>query len=439
MQNSLAASLASLPAHTRTEILATLSPAETTALLRDWRFWARPKQLPPPGDWLLWLILSGRGWGKTATGAHWLLEQTNNVPRVAVVAATFADGRDICIEGETGLKTICPELVWNRSIGEMTFPSGCKGKLFSGEEPDRCRGPNIYAYWADEIASWSRAQETWDNLMLMTRKGEARGCGTTTPRPIPLLKALLAQPSTQVTRGHTYENRANLAPAFMKTIVARYEGTRLGRQELGGELLEDVEGALWQRAWIDAARVTTIPVLVRVVVAVDPSTQAEGARDACGIVVAGIGANGHGYILDDRTLHGSPHAWATAAVAAYHTHKADALVAEANNGGALVQVNIGTIAGAPPVTLVHASRGKQTRAEPVANLDQQVRVHHVGYLPLLEDEMCSWVPGVGDSPNRIDARVWACSALMLAGGQPYRGAVGGTRSAPMPTPAPVRY
>lgn len=393
-----------------------MTKEEAAHLLTDWRFWARPKQLAPPGDWLLWLILSGRGWGKTATGAHWLLEQAAHVPRVALVAATYGDGRDYSVEGESGLQAICPDLQWNRSLGDMRFPSGCRGKLFSAEDPDRLRGPNIYAYWAEEIGSWAYPQDTWDMLMMMTRKGDARGCGTTTPRPIPLLKNLIADPTTHVTRGHTDENRGNLSVAFLKKVVARYEGTRLGRQELGGELLEDVEGALWQRSWLEEARVWSVPKLRRIVVGVDPSVQGEGTRDACGIVVAGIGYDGDGYVLADATLNGSPLAWAQASVAAFSVHKADALIAEANNGGALVQVNIGRITGAPPVKLVHASRGKQTRAEPIANLYEQKRIHHVGAHVALEDEMCSWVMDEGKSPNRIDALVWALTELSIQPG-----------------------
>ena len=414
IQNSLAESLSLLPAHEYEKFIRNLPEAEARALLHNWRFWARPKQLPPPGDWLIWLILSGRGWGKTLTGAHWLLEETWRVPRVAVVAATFGDGRDTCITGETGLKGICPDLDFNPSNGNMRFPSGCYGKLFSAERPDRLRGPNNYAFWADELGSWFYQEQTWDQLMFTTRKGASRGVITTTPQPKPLLKRLIALPTTHVTRGHTNENRSNLSEAFITTTIARYEGTRLGRQELGGELLEDVEGALWKREWIDTHRVVTVPKFKRVVVAIDPSVQGEGTGDACGIVVAAIGFDGDGYVLEDRTLHGSPLEWANEAIAAYSVHKADALIAEANNGGALVQVNIGRIPGAPPVKLVHASRGKQTRAEPIANLDQQGRIHHVGVLLELEDEMFSWVPGEGASPNRIDARVWALSELQIS-------------------------
>lgn len=361
----------------------------------------------------MWLILSGRGWGKSLTGAHWLLEETRHVPRVAVVAATFGDGRDTCVEGESGLKAICPDLEWNPSTGNMRFPSGCYGKLFSAERPERLRGPNNYAFWADELGSWFYGDATWDQLMFTTRKGASRGVVTTTPRPKPLLKRLIGLPTTHVTRGHTNENRSNLSEAFIQTTIARYEGTRLGRQELGGELLEDVEGALWKREWIEQHRVMALPELKRIVVAVDPSVQGEGTGDACGIVVAGIGMDGHGYVLEDRTLNGSPLEWARAAVAAYNLHKADALIAEANNGGALVQVNIERLQGAPSVKLIHASRGKQTRAEPIANLDQQGRIHHVGVLLDLEDEMFSWVPDEGKSPNRIDARVYALTELQI--------------------------
>jgi len=341
--------------------------------------------------------------------------------RIAIVAESFSEGRDVCIEGETGIKTLHPALQWNRSIGEMTFPSGAKGKIYSAEDPDSLRGPNNYFAWCDEIAKWRYMQQTWDQLMFTLRKGDVRTVITTTPRPLPLLKALKARATTVVTRGRTYDNMANLAPAYIENVIKPYEGTTLGRQELEAEDLEDVDGALWQRSTIEARRVTKAPDLIRVAVGVDPSAHETGAGDECGVVAAGRGwcqCRGtpelHGFVLGDDSVRGGPAAWAREAVTSYHRHKADRLIAEANNGGGMVAVTIGTIDHAPPVALVHASRGKHTRAEPIALLYEQGKVHHVGAFPRLEDEMCSWLPGQA-SPNRMDALVWVLTELALGG------------------------
>lgn len=384
-----------------------------------WRDIARPEQLPPPGEWLVWYIQAGRGWGKTHTGAEYTWEQAKHCKRIAIVAPSFGDGRDFCIEGETGIKTLHPELHWNRSFGEMTFPSGAKGKLYSSEDPDSLRGPNNYFAWCDELASWKYLKKTWDMLAFTMRKGDPRWCVTTTPRPYPFLKELKVRPGTIVVRGRTYDNIDNLAPAYIAQVIKPYEGTELGRQELDAEDLEDVAGALWKRAQIERLRVVKAPDLIRVVTGIDPSATETG--DEAGIITAGTGLclckgrpEQHGFVLGDNSVQAHPSIWAAESVTAYHKFDADALIAEDNNGGQMVEVTIGTIPHAPRVKRIHASRGKQTRAEPIAMLYEQGMVHHVGIFAQLENELCSWVPGM-NSPNRLDALVWALTELHLGG------------------------
>lgn len=384
------------------------------------RYRLRPNQTAPEGDWRVWLLLAGRGFGKTLAGAHWIKARKRDTERIAIVAPTYADARDTCVEGDSGLRAICgSEIVkWNRSLGELEFDTGARVKLFSSDEPDRLRGPQHGAAWCDELGSFKYQQEAWDMLMFGLRHAPARVVVTTTPKPARLIRELAAAPSTTVTRGSTYDNRDNLAPAFFEQIVSRYEGTRLGRQELNAEILDDAAGALWKRDALEALRVPTakhpVPDMARVVVGIDPSATAGG--DEAGIVAAGVGQDGHGYVLDDASLRASPDTWAKAAVAAYHKHRADRLIAESNNGGEMVALTIQTVAGAPPVSLIHASRSKQARAEPVAALYEQGRVHHVGQFTQLEDELCGWEPGTGaPSPNRLDALVWALTELMLGG------------------------
>lgn len=383
--------------------------------LSSWLAKLRPSQRPPDGDWFIWLIRAGRGWGKTLTGALWTLQTSERVPRLAIVAATYGDGRDYCIEGETGIKSICPDLEWNRSLGEMTFPSGCKGKLFSAEEPDRMRGPNIYGFWCDEYAAWKYRKKAFEQLMLMSRKGDdLRGVITTTPKP-GALKDLEARPTTIVTRGTTRENIANLSPVFIREVVDPLAGTTLGRQEIDGEDIQDTPGALWKRSQIDALRVSSFPELVRVVVAVDPAATSNEDSNETGIVVAGVSADKRGYVLDDMTIKGSPATWARQAIAAYHKYKADHITYETNQGGEMVLHTLKSVVAPgdpiPPMRGVHASRGKTTRAEPISTLYELGRVHHVGSLVALEDQLCSWLPGE-TSPDRLDALVWAITDLI---------------------------
>lgn len=397
-----------------------LNPRAAETDRPSWRTIARPEQIEPGGDWVTWLILAGRGWGKTRTGAEWFREQADKYPYLRIIAPTFADARDTCVEGESGLRKVCKpgELVtWNRSMGEGEFKSGARFKVFSGEQPDRLRGPQSYADWCDELATWQYPRETWDMAMMGLRLGkQPRALVTTTPRPIEVIRELLKLPTTHVTRGSTYENKANLAATFFSQIVSRYEGTRLGRQEINAELLEDVPGALWTRAMIDGHRVTSFPPLQRIVVALDPSATSKDTSDEAGLIGAGRGADDwkkHGYILEDRTMRGTPLQWAKEAIAMYHRLTANEIIAEANNGGEMISTIIRQIDPSVPVRLVWAAQGKQTRAEPVSALYEQGLIHHVGTFPQLEDEQCSWLPLEGKSPNRIDAEVWAIAGLGL--------------------------
>jgi phage terminase large subunit-like protein len=398
------------------------------SLQTDWRLKARPSQLPPPGDWVVWLMLSGRGFGKTRAGAEWVHTQIRDgCSRLALVAATSADCRDIVVEGESGVMATAPKHArpeYQPGLRRLTWPNGAMATCYSADEPDRLRGPQHDGAWCDEIASW-RYPEAWDQLMFGLRIGKnPRVVATTTPRPVKLIKSLLAREGVDVvvTRGCTVENVANLAPAFLSEIMRRYEGTRLGRQELDAELLEDVPGALWQRSWIDRDRVSHAPELLRVVVAVDPAVSTNEGSDLTGIVVAGIGGERHGYVFGDRSGKYSPDAWAREAISAYRAHKADRIVAEVNNGGVLVEKTLRTVSSSVSFRAVHASRGKVIRAEPVAALYEQRKVHHVGSLPALEDQLCDFTTdfdrGRAGSPDRLDALVWALTDLMLEGRGP---------------------
>ncbi len=579
--SSLAASLASLPDEERQAILATLTEQDARALLFDWRFWARPEQLFPPGDWQTWLILTGRGWGKSRTGAEWVRDRIehHNAKRIALVGATAADVRDTMIEGPSGILSCCPP--WNRphyepSKRRVTWPNGSVAVAYSADEPNRLRGPQHDSAWCDELCfvagtlvrtehgdvpietlsigdsvqtrygvrsvvragmtnsdaelyklitsdgktltgtknhpvfvagkgftplhllargdiidvwdnhaqsaefnsgrvireprpvlesaatdsgvrvhsveklsdrapvynievdrvheyyangilvhncAWRFVTEAWDMLMFGLRMGEHPQCViTTTPRPLKLLKDILADRTTIVTRGSLYENADNLAPNFVAKTVAKYQGTRLGRQEIDGEVLDDVPGALWTRAMIDACRWQVpdptkpvrnqLPPMLRVVVAVDPAVTSGEDSDDTGIVVVGLGNDWQSYVLADLTCHVSPHEWATVAVNAYGHYHADKIVGEVNNGGDLVETVIRTVDPLVPFKKVTASRGKRVRAEPIASLYEQGRVCHVGSFADLEDQMCNYVPGsLMQSPDRMDALVWALTEL----------------------------
>jgi phage terminase large subunit-like protein len=402
----------------------TLSVEPLGAPRLKWLDTARDEQVTPSGDWLVWLLLAGRGFGKTRTAAEdasWY-GLRNPESRLAVVAETFSDGRDVCVEGESGLLSCLPPSavkLWNRSLGELILKNETIFKIFSGDKPDGLRGYQFHRAWVDELAKFRYARETWTQLQLGMRLGDdPRTIVTTTPRPLALIRDLMHRENVHVTRGSTFDNARNLAPPFLEEVRARYEGTRIGRQELYGEYLEDVPGALWTRSLIDAKRTREAPDLVRVVVAIDPAMTSGEDADETGIVVAGRGADGRGYVLADRTCRLSPDGWARRATHAFDEFSADRVVAEINNGGEMVEYTLRTVSGSRyqriPYKSLHASRGKRVRAEPVAALYEQGKVSHVGSFPEMEDQMCSFVPDeVSFSPDRVDALVWALTELML--------------------------
>jgi phage terminase large subunit-like protein len=388
-------------------------------LRQRWLDVARDEQLTPEDEWSTWMLLAGRGFGKTRTAAEDVAYYglKNAKSRIAVVAETFADGRDTCIEGESGLLSILPVdeiLIWNRSLGELILKNGTRYKIYSGDKPDQLRGPQFHRAWCDELAKYRYAQETWDNLMLGLRLGEAQAIVTTTPRPLKIIREIKDDPDTVVSTGSTYDNIDNLSERFRARILRRYEGTRLGRQELHAEILDDVPGALWNRSVIENNRVSVAPELVRVVVALDPSVTSDEESAECGIVVAGKGVDGHGYVLADRSARISPEGWGRRAVVAFDEFEADRIIGEVNNGGDLVETVIRTIDHNVPYKAVRASRGKRVRAEPVASLDEQGRVHHVGMHAELEDQMVAFLPdGTDEGTDRVDARVWALTELVV--------------------------
>lgn len=434
----------------RLEILNSLSDAALEELLYDWRFWGRPDQLTPAGDdWLTWLILAGRGFGKTRTGAEtirdWACGKTplarGRYSRFAIIAETAADARDVMVEGESGLLACHPadfRPLYEASKRRLTWPNGAIGTLYYGTEPDQLRGPQHDAGWLDELAKYAYAREVWDQFQFGLRLGDLpRSIITTTPRGIPLLREILADPTTVVTKGRTMDNAANLAKRFIERIHKRYAGTRLGRQELDAELLDDLPGALWTRSMFDVpegskarGRVAALqlPDLVRVVVAVDPSGTSgdEDDGDSIGIIVAGVDEAGHGYVLADRSVKEGPAGWGRAAVEAYHAFGADRIIGESNFGGAMVEAVIRAVDPDVSYKAVKASRGKVLRAEPVAALYEQGRVSHVTGADLkdqdgvglaeVEDQLClfSNTGYHGDgSPDRADALVWAITELMV--------------------------
>ncbi len=398
-----------------------MTPEQKTRLPYQWSGWkARLNQLAPAGNWRVWLILAGRGFGKTRAGAEWVRDQveTDRCGRIALVGETAADARNVMIEGESGILAISrPDFqpLYEPSKRRLIWPNGAIAMAYSGDEPDQLRGPQHDAAWADEPAKWKYPLEAWDNLEFGLRLGNhPRIVATTTPRPIKLIRDLLKDRMTVVTRGSTYDNIANLAPSFLDRMVMKYENTRLGRQELYAELLEDVPGALWQRQIIDQHRVPRVPDLTRIVVGIDPAmTSGEDANET-GIIIAGKGRDGQAYVLDDLSCRLSPDGWARRAVSAYHRYRADRIVAEVNNGGDLVERVIRTVERSVPYRAVRASRGKVVRAEPIAALYEQGRVHHVGLFAELEDQMCAFASDHYDgSPDRVDALVWCLTELML--------------------------
>ncbi len=419
--------LAALPPQACREVLAGL-PEETVAQLRYiWELWARPEQLEPPDDWLYWLMLSGRGAGKTRAGAEWvrLKIESGIYSRLSLVGRTHDDVRDTMVEGESGILAVSrPDFrpQYRPRRRDLTWPNGAVAHLFSAEEPDRLRGPQCEAAWCDEIASW-RYPADFDNLMLGLRLGSDPRCViTSTPRPTALMRSLVANKATVVTVSSTYANRVNLAQPFLDSILERYEGTRLGRQEIYGELLEDVPGALWHHERLDDLRVKKAPAdLKQIVVAVDPAVSSSAESDETGIVVIGTDEHDHAYVLADLSAHCEPVVWARKVVEAYHRHQANLVVAETNQGGLMVRDMLRQIEPALPVKMVRARRGKYQRAEPAAALYEQGRVHHVGCHAALEDQMCVFTSDIDrrqGSPDRVDALVWGLTHLLIKNREP---------------------
>jgi phage terminase large subunit-like protein len=400
---------------------ARLSLEACANLYFDWSRWAREAQLPPSGDWVTWLLMGGRGAGKTRAGAEWVRGlAARGIGPIALVGETITEAITVMVEGPSGLMAVTPP--WERpklSGASIHWPNGVEGLMLGAADPERFRGPQFAAAWSDEVAKWPNAEAAWDMLQFGLRLGDApRQMATTTPRPTRLLKRLLAEPTTIVTRMTTAENRRHLASTFLGAVVARYRGTVLGRQELDGELIEDLPGALWTR---DIFRRDDGTQPGRVVVAIDPPATSGAAADGCGIVVAGRTEGGAVVLADLTVKPAAPLSWATRAVRAYHDHGADCIVAEVNQGGEMVRAVIAQVDAAVPVRMVHATRGKWLRAEPVAALYAQGRVMHAAGLTALEDEMCAFgVDGMsgGHSPDRLDAAVWALTELMLRSGEP---------------------
>ncbi len=413
------------------EALAGLSDEDLRFLAFDWPVFAHVHQLPPLSDWSLWLLMGGRGAGKTRAGAEWIRARAlghgwcepDFAGRIALIGETFADVREVMIEGVSGLLAVHPKTErprWTPTRRRLEWPNGAVAQAFSSEDPEALRGPQFDIAWCDELAKWTYAEETFDMLQFGLRLGhKPRQLITTTPRPVPLLKRLMKQAGTAITHAPTKANALFLAPGFLETVVGRYGGTRLGRQELDGELIEDRPDALWSREGLEAVRIETSPEdLLRIVIAIDPPVSAHKNSDACGIVAVGLGRDGKAYVLADRSRRqAKPSDWAEAAIGLWHGLKADCLIAEVNQGGDMVTEVIASADPSVPVKQVRASRGKFSRAEPVAMLYDQGKIHHVGTYPDLEDEMADFGPGglsTRRSPDRLDALVWAISELMLS-------------------------
>ncbi|TCM86609.1 phage terminase large subunit-like protein [Rhodovulum steppense] len=427
--------IACAPRDEQTAFLNSLDDGTLMALPFLFEFWALPHQLPPEGDWRAWVVLGGRGAGKTRAGAEWVRAEVEGPRpldpgrsrRVALVGETVDQVREVMVFGDSGLMACSPpdrRPRWEATRRRLVWPNGAVAQVFSAHDPEGLRGPQFDAAWADELAKWKKAEETWDMLQFGLRLGiSPRQCITTTPRNVGVLRSILALPTTVVTHAPTEANRANLAASFLDAVRTRYAGTRLGRQELDGVLLEEAEGALWPLAAIEAARIDRAPELDRVVVAVDPPITGHGGSDECGIMVVGVQSKGppqewRAVVLADASLAGvAPTVWAQAAIEAMERFGADRLVAEVNQGGDLVETVIRQLDPLVPFRAVRASRGKAARAEPVAALYEQGRVKHLPGLAILEDQMCRMTSrgyeGRG-SPDRVDALVWAIHELMIA-------------------------
>lgn len=407
-----------------------LTKEQAIKKLFDWRseLNARPNQVAPDGNWTTWLILAGRGFGKTRTGAEWVRERVESglSKRIALIGKTPADVRDVMIEGESGLLNISPPYnmpTYEPSKRRLTWDNGAIAQTFSSYEPDQLRGSQFDTAWADEMASWEYPEETWDNLMFALRLGEKpQVCVTTTPRPLQLLINLRDAKTTVLTKGTSYDNRENLNQQFFDSILSKYKNTRLGMQEIYAEILEESDNAMWKREWLDEGRLEVGPGdLERVVVAIDPAVTSKKTSDETGIIVAGKDSEGKFYVLNDSSARYTPSAWSEKAIMLFNQYQCDKIIAEVNNGGQLVEHTLRTQSENVPYKSVHASRGKRTRAEPIASLYEQGKVHHVGNLERLENQLCNWEANSGDpSPDRLDALVWALSELSGSGNPSIR-------------------
>jgi predicted phage terminase large subunit-like protein len=410
----------------RARLIRRLSNTDVQGLLYDWDFWARPSQLPPANDndWVYYMMLAGRGAGKTRAGAEFIRRLKNTMSPLALIGPTHDDVMGVMVQGPAGIQAISPPGDYPvLKQGRLIWPNGAIAQLFSAERPDRLRGPQHAAGWADELAAWKYPDETWSNFEFGLRVGRSpRAMITTTPRPIKLVRQLVADPQCRVRRTSSYANRAHLPERYFSRIIARHEGTRLGRQEIYAEILDDVPGALWTRDGLEATRLgfnAKLPDLARIVVAIDPAATSGEDADETGIIVAGKDYHGHAYVLADRSGHYQPTEWAREAIAQFHhpERRADRIVAEINNGGEMVENTLRMIDPGVPFTAVHASRGKVVRAEPISALYEQRRVHHVGFFPQLEDQMTSFTIDYDrerdGSPDRVDALVWAITELLV--------------------------
>lgn len=422
---ALRAALLALTKAQRRKVLEGMTRKERAALHFDWRFWARAEQLTPAGAWRYWLVLAGRGFGKTRSGAEFVREQVREgrARHIGLVGQTLAEVREIMINGPDGIMAVSPpeeRPVFIESKRLLIWPNGAIGRAYTSEEPNGLRGPGLDLVWGDELAAWKNLDETWTQLDLVLRRtgplgDPARAMLTTTPRPKAVVRGLLKDPMCHVTRGSTFANAANLDPTFLRKLLTTYEGTRIGRQELYAEVLDDTEGALWTPAMLEACRVADYPRLEIVVVAVDPAVTSGPNSSETGIVAVGGGDDGDVYVLEDASMKGSPEAWGRRVVEVYDRWEADWVVAEVNNGGDLVKSNIHTADPRVPVDMVRATRGKRVRAEPVSALYEKKppRIHHVGQFPKLEEQLISWT-GEEKSPDRMDALVWGVTKIALA-------------------------
>ena len=426
---TITARLIQMPFVSRLPVLKSVLPELPTGLAQSmnyrWPLWARPTQLPPDDPWNIWLLLAGRGFGKTRTGAEWVRARVESglSSRIALVARSPHEVRDIMIQGESGILSVCPPWnmpTWESTKRRLTWPDGATAFAFSSYEPDQLRGPQFDAAWCDELASWQYPQNTWDNLAFGLRLGADPRCVvTTTPKPLDILRELTTRPDVKITQGSTYDNTGNLTPAYINHI-RRYEGTQTGLQEIYAQLLKEADGALWKREWIDRHRIDSAPEDIEYrVVAIDPAVTFDPSRsDETGIIVAGMGPHAYAsdktyWILEDASGIMTPNAWAQRAIELYEKYDAYQIAGETNNGGALIESVIRNSASGRFVNFksLRASQPKRTRAEPVAALYEQGKVHHIGSFPDLEDQMCTWTPQSSNSPDRMDALVWAITAL----------------------------